>query len=282
MSVSINQLRDMSSLFMRSEVNRWLKSDFESIDTKLKRYNLLEKNKGKTYLQVLRKVYKAIALHYPNEYVVKNEFISQKIKELLGTEKSVVFNEFRVGKAIADLALFNGDSKVFEIKTILDSEYRLSSQLEEYKKIFNYVYIIVPIEHLHRYEEYDIEVGVITYNQMLNEFEERREAKRNFKMDVDVLMEVLHSKEYMEIIADNFELPKGINAFNQFDISKKLLSHLSSDRLDKIFVETIKNRNVNNLFFNKINSEFNQVCLSMNLKKEQRDDMISKLRRRIT
>lgn len=282
MSVSINQLRDMSSLFMRSEVNRWLKSDFESIDIKLKRYNLLEKNKGKTYLQVLRKTYKTIAQHYPNEYVVKNEFIGQRIKKLLGTSKSVVFNEFRVGKAIADLVLFNGDSKVFEIKTILDQEYRLDSQLAEYKKIFNYVYIIVPIEQLGRYEAYDSDIGVITYNQTLNEFKVQREARRNLNMDVDVVMEVLHSKEYLEIIANNFELPDEINAFNQFEVSKKLISSLSADCLNEIFVETMKKRNINNLFFNKINSEFNQICLSMNLKKQERDNMISILRKTIT
>lgn len=282
MSVSINQLRDMSSLFMRSEVNRWLKSDFESIDIKLKRYNLLEKNKGKTYLQVLRNTYKTIAQHYPNEYVVKNEFLGQRIKELLGTSKSVVFNEFRVGKAIADLVLFNGDSKVFEIKTILDQEYRLDSQLVEYKKIFNYVYIIVPNEQLERYAAYDSDIGVITYSQTLNEFKVQREAGRNLNMDVNVVMEVLHSKEYLEIIANNFELPDEINAFNQFEVSKKLISSLSADCLNEIFVETMKKRNINNLFFNKINSEFNQICLSMNLKKKERDNMISNLRKTIT
>ncbi len=282
MTVSTNQLRDMSSLFMRSEVNRWLKSDFESIDIKLKRYNLLEKNKGRTYLQVLIKTYKTIAQHYPNEYVVKNEFLGQIIKELLVTNKSVVFNEFRVGKAIADLVLFNGDSKVFEIKTILDREYRLDSQLAEYKKIFNYVYIIVPIEQLDRYDTYDFDIGIITYNQTHNEFEVQREAGRNLNMDVDIVMEVLHSKEYLEIIANNFELPQEINAFNQFEVSKKLISTLSADRLNEIFVETMKKRNINNLFFNKVNSEFNQVCLSMNLKKEERDNMISNLRKTIT
>lgn len=101
-------------------------------------------------------------------------------------------------------------------------------------------------------------------------------------MDVDVLMEVLHSKEYLEIIADNFEVPDEINSFNQFEISKKLISTLPIDRLNKIFVETMKKRDINNLFFNKINSEFNQICLSMNLKKEERDNMISNLRKIIT
>lgn len=282
MSIKTNQLRDMSSLFMRSEVNRWLKNDFESIDIKLERYNLLEKNKGKSYLHVLRNTYRTIARHYPNEYVVKNEFLNHSIKKLVGTGDSVVFNEFRIGKAIADLALFNGDSKVFEIKTILDREYRLDSQLVEYKKIFNFVYIIVPSELLDKYNAYDIEVGIIAYDQKTNSFNKHRDATRNDNMDIDVLMEVLHTKEYSDIVKSNFELPEEINAFNQFKISKKLISTIPAFQLNKIFVETMKSRSINNQFFNKVNSEFNQICLSMNLKKADRDSMISNLRTLIT
>jgi hypothetical protein len=55
---SINQLRDFSSLFSRSEVNRWIKEDFESIDIKLNRYQLLEKYKGNSYLNFLRQTYR--------------------------------------------------------------------------------------------------------------------------------------------------------------------------------------------------------------------------------
>lgn len=201
---------------------------------------------------------------------------------MLGTGNSVVFNEFRIGKAIADLVLFNGDSKVFEIKTILDKEYRLDKQLTAYKKIFNFVYIIVPLELFHKYEEYDSEVGIITYDHKSNSFEIKRDAHRNSYVDVSVVMEVLHTKEYLKIIADNFELPATMNAFNQFEVAKQLLSTLPANRLNRIVIETMKARNVNNQFFNKVNSELNQVCLSMNLKKAERDSMISTLRTIIT
>jgi len=278
MSVKSNLARDISFLFMRSEVNRWLNSDFSSIDIKLERYKLLEKNRGKSYLHVLKNAYKTIVQHYPNEYVLKNEFLNQKIKQLLGTGKSVVFNEFRIGKAIADLVLFNGDSKVFEIKTILDKEYRLDKQLAEYKKLFNFVFIIVPLELFDKYVAYDNEVGVITYDQNSNSFAIKREAHRNRFMDVDVLMEVLHTKEYLKIVADNLELPENMNAFNQFEIAKRIISTIPADRLNRLFIETMKARNVNNQFFNKVNSEFNQICLSMNLKKAERDCMITNLK----
>lgn len=163
---------------MRSEVSRWLKSDFESIHIKLERYNLLEKNKGKSYLHVIK---------------------------------------------------------------------------------------------FHKYEEYDSEVGIIAYEHKSNSFEIKRDAHRNSYVDVSVVMEVLHTKEYLKIIADNFELPATMNAFNQFEVARQLLSTLPADRLNKIVIETMKARKVNNQFFNKVNSELNQVCLSMNLKKAERD-----------
>ena len=120
MTFTSNQLRDFSTLFSRSEVNRWLKGDFNSIDIKLERYNLIEKNKGNSYLKFLRNTYHILEKNYPNEYVLKNEFLNKWLKKELGTNNSAIFNEFRIGKAIADLAMFNGISKVFEIKTILD------------------------------------------------------------------------------------------------------------------------------------------------------------------
>ena len=135
MKYTSNQLRDFSTLFLRSEVNRWMNGDFNSIDIKLKRYDLVELNKGKSYLNFLRNTYQVLEKNYPNEYILKNEFLNKWLRNELGDNNSVIFNEFRIGKAIADLAMFNGISKVFEIKTILDKEYRLSNQLEEYKKI---------------------------------------------------------------------------------------------------------------------------------------------------
>jgi len=69
MKYSTNQLRDFSSLFSRGEVYRWFNDDFESIDLKLRRYRLCERNKGNSYLRVLKDAYKILEKHYPNEYI---------------------------------------------------------------------------------------------------------------------------------------------------------------------------------------------------------------------
>ena len=278
MLLTTHQLRDFSSLFLRSEVIRWSKNDFKNIDIKLNRYNLLEKSKGTSYLSFLKKTYKVLGKHYPNEYILKNEFLNQWLKKELGKDKTIIFNEFRIGKATADLAMFNGISKVFEIKTTLDKEYRLSNQLQQYKQIFNEVYIIIPSVHLEKYLSYGNDIGIITYEHNSKKFEMFQASKRNIDIDLNVIMEILHTKEYIKIVSDYFEkLPK-MNSFNQFEICKELISRIPIPELNTIFLNTIKNRSVNNLFFNKINEEFNQICLALNLKQQEIDKLINNLR----
>ena len=278
MNFTSNQLRDFSTLFSRSEVNRWLKGDFNSIDIKLERYNLIEKNKGNSYLKFLRNTYHILEKNYPNEYVLKNEFLNKWLKKELGTNNSAIFNEFRIGKAIADLAMFNGISKVFEIKSILDKEYRLSNQIQEYRKIFNEVYIIVPDVLLTKYSNYDESIGIITFDSNSKNFKIVQRAKRNKELNPETLMEVLHTKEYLEITEEYYEQLPQMNSFNQFEICKGLISKIPQKELNDLFLSKMKKRKINNHFFNKVNNEFNQICLSLNLKKEERDNLINSLK----
>ena len=278
MNFTSNQLRDFSTLFSRSEVNRWLKGDFNSIDIKLERYNLIDKNKGNSYLKFLRNTYHILEKNYPNEYVLKNEFLNKWLKKELGTNNSAIFNEFRIGKAIADLAMFNGISKVFEIKTILDKEYRLSNQIQEYRKIFNEVYIIVPDVLLTKYSNYDESIGIITFDSNSKKFKIVQRAKRNKELNPETLMEVLHTKEYLEITEEYYEQLPQMNSFNQFEICKGLISKIPQKELNDLFLSKMKKRKINNHFFNKVNNEFNQICLSLNLKKEERDNLINSLK----
>ena len=278
MTYTSNQLRDFSSLFSRSEVNRWLKGDFESINIKLERYNLTEENKGNTYLKFLQNTYSILEKNYPNEYVLKNEFLNKWVKSELGTGNSIIYNELRIGKAIVDLAMFNGISKAFEIKTILDKEYRLSNQLQEYKKIFNEVYIIVPRVHLFKYLCFDNSVGIISFTSNLKKFELIREAERKVDIDTNTLMEILHTKEYLEISKTYYGQLPTMTAFNQFEKCKELISDIPTSDLNKLFIAAMKKRNINNQFFNKVNNEFNQICLSLNLKKQERDNLITSLK----
>ena len=51
-------------------------------------------------------------------------------------------NEFHVLNSICDVAVFNGTSTAYEIKTGLDNLDRIDSQLSDYQKIFEKIFIV--------------------------------------------------------------------------------------------------------------------------------------------
>ncbi|MFN3968691.1 sce7726 family protein [Flavobacterium sp.] len=271
---NINQLRDYSCLFSRSEVNRWIDNDFDSVNLKIRRYD--DKIAKTTYLKYLKSVYKVLQKFYANEYVYKNEFLNQWLIKELGSEKSIIFNEFRLGKAVADLVMFNGCSRVFEIKTLLDKESRLNSQLEEYKKIFNEIYLIIPNSKIETYKNYHESIGLIAYNQEKKEFLLVRKAIKNHSIDTDSIMKILHTKEYRNIVKEYYgEIPI-CNDFEQFNVCKKLIEEIPQEELSKLFIETMKQRKIFNRFSSNY-KEFNQICLSLNLTDKQKEKLFINL-----
>lgn len=273
-SYNINQLRDYSYLFSRSEVNKWINNDFENINLKIQRYD--KRLVPKTYLSYLKKVYKVLQKFYANEYVYKNEFLNQWLIKELGSEKSIIYNEFKLGNAVADLVMFNGCSRVFEIKTLLDKKSRLNSQLEAYKKVFNEIYLIIPHSKIESYKNYEENIGLITYEQENCKFTLVRKAEKNNNIDVESIMKILHTKEYRRIVNEYFGLIPTCSDFEQFNVCKKLIETIPSEELNKLFIDIMKQRKIFNDFsFN--NTEFNQICLSLNLNEVQKDKLFKNL-----
>ena len=260
----INRLRDYSSLFSRSEVNRWYKSDWSSLRLKIDRHDPTIIEKQHSYLFYIKQIYRVLEKFYPNEYVYKNEFITKWLMQEIGLEQSIVFSEFRLVKAVADLAVFNGVSKVFEIKTLLDKETRLSNQLVQYCRLFNEVYLIVPEVKSHLYMKRDITTGIIAYDHITHSFSLLRQAvccKRD--IEVDVLMEVLHTHEYVKIVEQYFGFRPKFNDFTKFRVCKALIEKIPADVLSEEFVMLMKARRINNVFSKK-EFQFNQLFLAMN------------------
>ena len=279
-SYSQNQLRDYSSLFSRSEAQSWMKLDFTSINCKINRYDEhWIKTKKATYIDYLRHIYNILEKHYQNEYIFKNSFLNEWLIKEIGQCNSKVFNEFRVGNAIADLVMFNGNSKVFEIKTELDTDNRLALQIENYKKAFNQIYLIIPESKLYLYKKYVKEVGLITFNGKLkNKFAVYQPAINNSHVDADTIMNILHTHEYKAIVQSYFgDLPE-MTSFNQFQICSELIKNIPNKELNKYFIEQMKDRNLENVLSSRNYKELNQLSLALKLSKAERKNMIQVLK----
>ena len=103
---------------------------------------------------------------FRDDYVYRSA-ITEKI--LLGRHNlntATLLNEVRAGSCKADVVVLNGTSTAYEIKSERDSLTRLKNQIENYRRVFAAVNVVVGKSHLSGVLEIASEdVGVITLSE---------------------------------------------------------------------------------------------------------------------
>lgn len=84
-----------------------------------------------------------------DEYIYRAALTHKVLMGKHSLNTACMISEFRVGTCKADLAILNGTATVYEIKSERDSLARLANQIENYKKVFANVYVIVSETHVH-------------------------------------------------------------------------------------------------------------------------------------
>lgn len=284
---NINKLRSYSSIFSSTSFNKLLKfDDYSFIDSKIEQYD--QNMIGKTiitYYDYIRYVYNSLRKQYKNEYIYKNTIINELLIKGYGVKDSVLINEFRVSNSIADIVMFNGTSKAFEIKTELDTDKRLVNQLSDYSKIFKESYIVTHESLIDKYlKAADSQYGVISLVETSRslKLEEIRPARIDISIDSSVLMKSLRADEYKNIVKSHFgELPI-MNSFNMYDICNELMTQIPDHELNDLFIDQLKKRKTNTLQLKTYYKELRQISLSMNLNEKLYNNLYFKLNKPIT
>lgn len=233
-----------------------------------------------TYRRMLEKVYRLLVKNYCCEYVVKNEIISRLLIKNFGTKDTVYFSEFRLLDSIADLALFNGESKAFEIKTVFDSPRRLKKQLDEYCGFFDKVYIVVPGTLLDSYMSIiDSTVGIVTYDNECGSMavDIKREAGVNEHLNVDVVMAALREQEYISIVKQITGKVPDVPFYEMYGCCLDLMSRFDVKKLKASLLEAIKMRRNITSRIKQIDTPLRQMMLSLNLPSKKEALLIDKL-----
>ena len=276
----MERLRSYSSIFSRSVFSDIIEyDDYTRLNILLERYNNSQKH-FQTYLDYIKYAYHTIARKYRCEYVYKNEIISKLLIRKYGTKNTIALNEFRVRNSIVDFALFNGESKAFEIKTEYDTQKRLEHQIEEYSKLFEKCYVVIPDKSFYDYENNipkNVGIIILTTNYGRIQLKEMRKALPNEYIDIDVLMRSIRTIEYKNIVKNYFGKIPEVSCFEMFEECKSLISKIPQSELHKLFLTEIKRRKNNTLILKSLPIEIRQICLSMNLNKKQSDILLDKL-----
>lgn len=268
----IDMLRSFSLVFSRSVFKDIIDyNDFTRLNAIVEQYHI-DRSLAVTYGDVIRLIYRAIRKKYCCEYVYKNEFITKILINQYGTSKTVAFNEFKIPPSIVDIALFNGESKAFEIKTEYDSPKRLSSQLENYSMFFDKCYLIVSEDLLDKYIHLiDERIGILLLSHTKTSVEliQFRDAHKNHFINIALLMRVLHTQEYKNIIENYYGEIPNVSCFKMFDCCFEMMKQIPLELLRPLILKEIKNRKNNTSLLRLSPIELRQIALSLNLKREE-------------
>jgi len=283
---TLNKLRSYSSIFSSTSFQKLLKfDDYSFIDSKIERYDMNRIGKSIfTYYDYIRYVYNSLRKQYKNEYIYKNTIINELLIKQYGLKNSVIINEFRVSNSIADIVMFNGTSKAFEIKTELDTDKRLDNQLSDYSTIFKESYIVTHESLIDKYLKTDSKYGVIGLIETSRslKLQEIRPAKLNTSINSTILMKSLRTNEYKSIVKRYFgDLPP-MNSFNMYNICNDLIAQIPDTELNDLFIEQLKKRKSNTIQLKSFYKELRQIALSMNLTEKLYNDLYYKLNKPIT
>jgi len=280
-SKNLTRMRSYSSIFSSTSFSKLLRyDDYSFIDSKIERYDQPKIGKTiNTYYDYIRYVYRELRKQYRNEYIYKNTFINEMLLDTYGVKDTVAINEFRVGSSIADIVLFNGTSKAFEIKTELDSDMRLDGQIADYTKIFQQCYIVTHATLVDKYLKTDESIGIIELieNPRSLRMREIRPAQENKQLDPETVIRSIRTNEYKNIVKQYYgELPV-MNSFNMFDICTDLIKQIPSDNLNSLFIEEIKKRKSNTGIIHSFYKEIRQLGLAMGLDNKTYQQLFAKI-----
>lgn len=148
-----------------------------------------------------------------NAYVIKAMFVSSILKgeiNLFPNKDLLIGQEVMYGKHqnFADLVvLYNNRTYAIEIKAQNDNFRRLNSQIENYRKVFDYVYVLATQNHINALKDIDYQgVGIISIDNDAFKIVKRGRLQNKFSKE-DILESVPVS-----YLTKKFVLKKSLSA----------------------------------------------------------------------
>ncbi|WP_407471740.1 sce7726 family protein [Xanthomonas campestris pv. raphani] len=197
----------------------------------------------KTVAELLDQVLDGLRQHYRCEYFYKATIADRVVFGRHSPRTSSLHVELPVGRSIVDLAVFNGNSTAYEIKTEFDSHRRLSTQTPDYLKVFERVYLVTHPSISPSYlRVLDERVGILTLQPNGSLREIRAPNSSGADLDKKALFGMLRSKEYCQALRQRFgaqpEVPNGL----RYEHYWRLWETLSVREAQRIVVAAMRGR----------------------------------------
>lgn len=222
--------------------------------------DLLEEQSNKAYCEVIKRyikdigtksnriliseIYKIMIHGYRNEYIYKNTLLNRLLIAKHSLKTTTALTEIPINKSKADFVLINGKAVVYEIKTELDSFYRLESQLSDYYKAFDYVCVVTCEDNFKKLEELlkDSPVGIYILTKRNSLSPRKYPIRDNSKLDPKIMFKIMRKLEFENIIETHYgELPK-VSQVNHYNECYKLFKNIDIEVAYQYMLKMLKKR----------------------------------------
>lgn len=269
---NIQSHRSISQIFTPSNFKKIIRKDeYSSIQKRLQKHIHLQS--PETNKDILAFAYLHLLKNYKSEYFYKNALINKLLLGKYSLNTTTALNEFRIGNSVADIVLLNGEVRVFEIKTELDSLEKLSKQISDYCQFANKIYVVTNSKFIERlissYKKSPIGIIEYTENDTLREVVA---AKNNDSFDHSVIFKSLRKKEYIEIVNEYFGYIPNVPNTKIFKQCLELAKTIEIKTFQKLAFEKLKERKLKCpelLESDKTPFELKHICYSLNMNKNE-------------
>ncbi|EGR0546431.1 sce7726 family protein [Vibrio cholerae] len=236
------QLRDIALKFSPIAMKRLINQGVNEISS------LSISKAGMSVASWYEDAYSKLVNEYRNEYVYKNA-IAEKI--ILGrhklSSKCFYSTEFRIRGSIADVLIANGTTTAYEIKTEYDSFERLEGQLEDYAKVCDRIYVVIPsskvIEWAHKIP---VDVGILVLTQKYTLQQIRESESHIDQFDMEALFSCFRRKEFINAIQNQFGFVPNCKPVELKGRCRELFLSLDKSQAHKEFLFALKSRQIRN------------------------------------
>lgn len=282
---NIDKLRYYSSMFSRKILSDVLVyDDFSKLKETIHIFDIANQWNGKTYLDYYQYLYSVLQRNYQCEYVYKNEIISKYLIKAFSHKDTIAFSEFHVNQSIADLVLFNGTSRAYEIKTEYDSDKRLQHQLADYCRLFELCFLVTSVDKVSYYKDLlPDQVGIIAINfkNQKPTFSTLKKAIANQEIDIDTLMSSVRTNEYIHITRHVCGKVPDVSIFDMYEACRDMLHHAENEKIRKAFKKEIKMRKSSSPYISNYVECLRQMCLAINIQPSTYNVLFEKLNHKI-
>lgn len=178
---------------------------------------------------------------YRYEYAYKAAITHKMLLGVHSLRTASMLTEFRVGACKADIAILNGTSTVYEIKSERDNLDRLMNQVLTYRKVFAKVNIITGKNHVELVlDRVPPDVGVLLLNDRFQISTVRDAVNRPENIDPIFVLESIHRHEATKILERlNIKVPDVPNTLLHTSM-RSLFEKLPSVQLHECMIAVLK------------------------------------------